>query len=806
MSDFRFAIRTLIKQPVFAIIAVLTLGLGLGANTAIFSLIYQTLLRPLPYRDADRLVFAWNTYPKMGLPKASVSIPDYLDRRRDAPALEESALYTGQNLNLTDGGRAERVLALRVTPSFFSTLGRTPATGRAFTEADATIGQEHVAILTHGFWQTRFAADRAVVGRRIQLDGISYEIVGVLDSRFELPASDVSLLVPFAFTPVQMSDQGRGNEFSTMIGRLAPGAGIAQATSQFKAIVARNVERLPDRRGFAETSGFSGYANHFREELFGDYRAPLLILQAGVLVILLIACANVASLLLMRATGRSRELGVRIALGAGRWDVIRQLLIEGLVLSSAGVLAGIGIGVAGSRVLVALAPAQIPGLANASINATVLMFTATLGVLTGVVFGLVPALALRRTNLTDLLHEDSSRTSASRGTRRARASLIVAETALALMLLVGAGLLLKSFFRLQAVDPGFKADHVLTAQISLPALRYNDAPSRVAFWTRLLADIHALPGVATVGLTSNIPLSGNVSSGSYSIVGTTPPPNEAAPHGRQEIAGGDYFGSLRIPLLKGRLFSDLDTDTSERVVLVDQYLVDRYFRDRDPIGQQIRRGGPNTFTIVGVVGTINAIDLAEPVTKERLYYPITQVPQPTMALLVRTRVDPTSVASAVRSAVMSIDPALPVYDVRVLDEWIARSLAPKRAPMLLLVLFGGVALVLSAIGIYGALAFSVVESGRELAIRRALGASSRTILALVLGRGLVSAGLGIVAGVVAAAALSRYLRSQLFGVSPFDVSVTTAVAAILFFVSVAACLVPALRAMRLQPVAALRDV
>jgi putative ABC transport system permease protein len=602
-----------------------------------------------------------------------------------------------------------------------------------------------------------------------------------------------------------MSDQGRGNEFSMMIARLGPGATIAQANDQFKAIVARNLERLPQRRGFAETSGFGGYANDFREELLGDYRAPLLILQAGVVVILLIACANVASLLLMRATGRSRELGVRIALGAGRWHVIRQLLIEGLVLSAAGVVAGVAIGMAGSRVLVALAPAQVPGLAHASINAPVLAFTAALGALTGVVFGLVPALALRRTNLTELLHDESARASAGRGTRRARATLVVAETALALMLLVGAGLLLKSFSRLQAVDPGFKADHVLTAQISLPSLQYGDGPARAAFWTRLLTEARRLPGTAAVGLTSNIPLSGNVSSGSYSIVGMTPAPNEAAPHGRQEVAGGDYFDALRIPLLKGRLFTDLDTPANERVVVVDQYLVNRYFRDRDPIGQQIQRGGPNTFTIVGVVGTINAIDLAQPVAKERLYYPVTQVPQATMALLVRTNAEPTGLASAIRAVVASIDPALPVYDVRLLDEWMARSLAPKRAPMLLLVLFGGVALVLSAIGIYGALAFSIVESARELAIRQALGASNRTILALVLRRGLVAASLGIGAGLAAAAALSRYLRSQLFGVSPSDVTVPTAVAAILFAVAVAACLIPALRAIRLQPVTVLRD-
>jgi predicted permease len=791
----------------FTIVAVVTLALGLGANTAIFSLIYHTLLRPLPYPDADRLVFVFNSYPLMGLPQASVAIPDYLDRRTQAPAIEEATLYTEQNLNLTDGGRPERVGGLRVTPSFFATLQRTPTLGRAFSDEEGTPGRDRVAILTHAFWRTSFGADRAAIGRSIQLDGAPYEIVGVLPADFELPSPDVSLLVPFAFTPAQMSDQERGREFSMMIARLRSGATIEQVNTQMRTIVARNLDRLPNARAFAQTSGFTGFAVDFREQLVGDFRAPLLLLQAAVVVVLLIAGANVASLLLVRATGRSRELGIRIAIGAGRWPIVRQLLVESLVLSAAGVVAGLAVGLMGVRVMVALSPSQIAGVSGASLNLPVLAFTMTLAVATGVMFGLVPALALRRTNLTELLNDDSLRTSPGRGTGRTRATLVVAETALSLMLLVGAGLLVRSFARLQNVDPGFKSDHVLTAQISLPATQYPDAGERVAFWTRLLDGVRRVPGVTSVGLTSNIPLSGNVSSGSYSILGLALGHNEARPHARQEVVGGDHFGALQIPLVKGRLFSNLDTPTSAPVVVIDQYLVDRYFRDRDPIGQQIQTGGPTSpkITIVGVVGTINAIDLGQPVNKERLYYPVTQEPLASMALLARTAVEPEAVAARIRTAAASIDAALPIYDIRSLDEWMARSLAPRRAPMVLLAIFGAVALLLSAIGIYGALASSVTERARELAIRQALGADRRTILTLVLQRGLLTAGLGIVIGIVGAALLTRYLESQLFGVSPHDPVVLAVVSALLLAVATVACLVPALRATRIRPIAALRE-
>ncbi len=806
MQNVRYALRGLRRHPPFTLVAVLTLAVGIGANTAIFSLLYQVLLKPLPYAHADRLVFVWNTYPLMGLPKASVSIPDYVDRRIQAQAVEDAALFTQRSVTFSDGGEPEQLMALRVTPSFFTTLGREPFIGRSFSDADATAGADRFAILTYGLWNARFAADRAVIGRDVRVDGESYRVVGVLPTDFELPARDVGLLVPFSFTPNDVSDNSRGFEFSQMIARLAPGATREQFDGQMKAIVNHNLDRLPQFKSFAATSGFGGYAVPIREELVGDVRAPLLVLQIGVLLVLLIACANVANLLLMRATGRHREMAVRAAIGAGRTHVIRQLLAEGVVLSSLGAIFGLAVGLAGVRALIALAGDQLPGATDAALNWPLVGAAIALALLTGLVFGLVPAASALRTSVMGVLRDDSARGTASRQTGFIRAGLVVTEVALAVMLLIGSGLLIKSFARLQQVNPGFSSERVLTAQISLPSTRYADDAARRAFWAGLLERTRAIPGVTTAGLTSNIPLSGRVSSGSYSIDGYTPGPNEPAPHGRQEVVGGDYFRAMQIPLVSGRLFDDRDAADGPGTVVVDQYLVDRYFHGKDPIGRQIRRGGANAppFTIVGVVGTINAIDLGQPVTKERLYYPVTQQPRSGLAIVLKTSLDPETLVAPLRAAVRALDPEQPLASVRTMEQWVGRSLETRRAPALLLSIFGAVALALAAIGIYGVLAFGVAQRVREMGIRQALGADRRAIMGLVLGQGARMAGVGVALGLAGAVVLSRYLESQLFGVSARDVSVFVGAAALLFAVALAACYIPARRTTRIDPMAALR--
>jgi len=807
MQDLRYALRSLRKQPVFTLVAVLTLTLGIGANTAIFSLLYQTLLRPLPYPSADRLVFVWNSYKGINLDQASVSIPDYIDRKAQAPAIEDATLFTNRTANLNEGGNPEQLRSLAVTSSFFSTLQRQPFLGRGFTEEEAKPDADRFVILTYGLWTSHYGSDAAIVGRDIRVNGVAHRVVGVLPADFDLPGRDIALLTPFAFTPAQMSDSGRGNEFSQMIARLRPGATIAQLNEQIKIITQHVAERLPARAGFMKTSQFGGYAVPLRDQLVGDVRTPLYTLQVGVLLVLFIACANVANLILMRATGRNRELAIRTTLGAGQWRIVRQMLTEGLVIAGAGAAGGIAVGLLGLNALLALSSTQIPGTPRASLDLVVLAFTFTLAILTGLVFGIMPAIAVSRGNAASYLRDDSRSGTSSRSTGAIRTFLVVGETTVAVMLLIGAGLLLKSFARLQSVSPGFATENVLTAQIALPAARYPDPAAYRAFWARLIESSRAIPGVVASASTTNVPFNGMISSGSYSIVGRATAPGEASPHGRQEVVGGDYFKAMHIPVIAGRTFNDGDTIDAPAVCIVDEYLAKKYFASTTALGQKIGRGGNNAFTIVGVVGTINSIDLGQPVSKERIYYPVSQVPFRLggMALVLKTGLDPQSLVPQVRAAVRAIDPEQPIADVRTMEQWVSRSLENRRASMTLLTIFGAIALVLSAIGIYGVLAYGVAQRVREFGIRQALGADRSSILSLVLKQGLRTAGVGMVLGLAASVALSRLLQSLLFGVTPRDFSVFGSVTVLLFLVAMAACYIPARRATRVDPMVALRD-
>jgi predicted permease len=804
MRDLRFALRSLRRQPLFTLVAVLTLTLGIGANTAIFSLLYQVLLRPLPYRDADRLVFVWNAYPKGNLAQADVSIPDYLDRRQDAPAIEDAALMTDRDVNVTIAGEPERLPALAVTPSFFSTLGREPLLGRAFTAADATPGANQLAILSYALWRSRFDADPSVVGRKIRVNAEPYTVVGVMPADFESPWREPDLLLPFAFRPDQMTDEERGNEFSVMIARLRPDASVAQLNAQMSAIVDRLIDRLPVRAAFMKTSGFTGVAVPLREQRAGQIRAALYLLQAGVLLVLLIACANVANLLLMRATGRRREMAIRTALGAGRSRLLRQLLAEGLALSIAGAAGGLVLGFALMRVVPTFTIAGLTGGPALSLNPAVFGFAAALALLTGGVFGLVPAVAVWR-GAAGTLADDTSRGTAGRGARRARTLLVVAEVAVAFTLLVGAGLLVESFSHVLDVDPGFASDRVLTGSLTLPGTRYPDADARRAFWSRLLDRVSAVPGVAAAGVTSNLPFGGLDASGTYAIVGRTMPSGEPPLHARQEMVEGDYFSAMRIPLLEGRTFAPQDRPEAPRVVVIDEWLAKHRFPGESPLGRQLNFGSPRNYTIVGVVGTIHASDLAAPVPEERIYYNAVQIPVTRMGLVVKSTLDPASLAHAVRTSVRAVDPEQPVADVQTMEDRVAASLAPRRATMLLIGSFGGLALVLSAVGIYGVLAFGVAQRTRELGIRQALGADRRAIVGLVLKQGLGAAGAGVALGLLASFWLTRYVSSLLYEVSAQDGRVFAAVAVLLLLVAIAACAVPARSATRIDPVHALRE-
>ena len=805
MQDFRFALRTLRKQPVFTLAVLATLTIGLGANTAVFSIVYQVLVRPLPYPDPHRLVWVWNVYGKAGEDRFSVSIPDYLDRKTQAPAIEDATLFTPRLVALTGNAQPEQLRALAVTPSFFTTLGRQPQLGRAFTESDAQPNADRYAILTDRFWRSHYGGSPAVLSQSVQLDGEPRQIVGVLPPDFELPQRDVAFLLPFAFTPAQRSDLERGHEFSSMIARLRPGATTAEFNQQMAAIVEHTIERVPARAAFMRTSHFGGLAVPLRDWLVGDVRLPLLILQASVAVVFLIACANVANLLLMRASRRSRELAIRAALGAGRRRIIRQLAVEGLVLSACGAVAGLATGLAAARAFVSLAGDQLPVAVEPTITLPILTLAAVLALGCGLVFGLAPAVGLMRDNATGGLRDDGMRTIGSRHSGALRGMLVVAETALALVLLVGAGLLLKSFERVQTVNPGFLAARVWTAQIALPSARYpNDAAQR-AFWDRLLLKIRDVPGVAAGGITSSIPFNGNQGGGSYAVTNRPQPPGEKPLHAQQEVVGGDYFRALQIPIIAGRVFDARDGADRPRVVVVDELLARKQFPGRSAVGEALNFGGPRNYEIIGVVGTINAADLAMPVPEERIYLSATQVPFSNMGVVVKTAGDPALITAQMRAAVRAIDPEQPMADVRTLDQWMERSLRTRRAPTTLLTLFGAAALALAAIGIYGVLAFAVSERTRELGIRQALGARPGAILALVLSEGLRTAGAGIVIGIAGSLLATRVLQSMLYQVEATDSGVLIGVSVLLLFVSLCACYLPARWATRIDPMVALRE-
>src|SRR5262245_14304046 len=590
MRDLRVALRSLRKQPVFTAAAVATLTLGIGATTAIFSLVYQILLRPLPYVHADRLVWVWNTYGKASEDRTAVSIPDYLERKAGADAIDDATLVTTRAVALSGGSQPEQLTALAVTPSFFTTLGRQPLIGGAFGDDAAQPHADRVVVLLHAAWRARFNADPGIVGRDLQLNGEGWRVAGVMPEDFTVPVGEPALLVPFAFTPAQRSDQERGNEFSFMIARLAPGRTIAQLDQQIARITEQTMARVPARAAYMRTTNFGGRAVPLHERLVGNLRTPLYVLQAAVLVVLLIACANVANLLLMRANRRAREIAIRSALGASRLRIARQLIVEGLVLSSAGSLAGLVAGAAFVRVLVAMNVQRLQVAANATLQWPVLVIGLALAVVTGVFFGLAPAAGVLHG--PNGLRDDGRSATGGRGAGTARTVFVVAETALALMLLVGAGLLIKSLTHVLSVDPGFSTSRLLTAQIALPRTRYADVAAQNAFWISMMARLREMPDVSAAGLTSVVPFSDTTSAGTYHLTSRPEGPGEKPPHAMQEAVAGDYFRALQIPVLEGRVFDDTHGPDRPRAVVVDQFLARRQFPGRSAVGEFLNFGSP----------------------------------------------------------------------------------------------------------------------------------------------------------------------------------------------------------------------
>ena len=816
MSDVRYGMRALLARPSFAIAAVLTLALGIGANTAVFSVINGLLLKPLPYADGEQLVQVYNSYPKSGLEYAGTSIPDYLDRKTQVPALEDLALYNGVNFNTSEDGTPQRLVGIRATSSLFSTLGATAALGRTFDVDAEVIGQDQVVVLSHSIWNSLFAADPAVLGTDVRLNGEQYRVIGVMPADFAFPNKGAQLWVPFAFTDEQRSDEERGNEFSESIGRLAPGVTVAQLNEQLQANVMRLADRiggLDDERAagyaaFIKGGGFLGQGKSLRDQWVGELKPVLFLLQAVVALVLLIACANVANLMLTRVHSRQKELSVRTAMGAGRWRIVRQLLAESILLSLLGGILGIAIAhlALGLLDVFKLAGSRLDD--QIGIDNQVLFFTMAVSSATGIVFGLLPALSPFGNRVYEVLKEGGRSIGGGRAARYTRNVLVVAQMALAVSLLVGAGLLIRSFWSAQAQDPGFTRDGLLTARVDLPTASYGEPAPRLAFYDRALGELRAVPGISEAAFVSNLPFGQRNWTSSYRIEGQEVAEGQPGPHGYTRVVDEAFFKAMEIPVLQGRTFTTADSAEAGPVMVVDEVLARKYFPDGDAVGQQIVWGGTGesqNWTIIGVVATVKIANMTDEVTKESYYVSMRQL-KPTGGFLVARSALPTGgLIPALRQAVLAADPELPIFDIKSVDERISLSMDGRRAPMLLVLVFAGVALLLSAIGIYGVLSHTVQQRTGEIGVRMAIGARRLDVQRLVMGQGskIIAAGLGL--GLIGAFALAHFMQSQLYGISSNDPLTMGAVVALLGAVAMVACWLPARRAAKTNPIVALRQ-
>jgi putative ABC transport system permease protein len=804
-QDLRYGFRTLLRKPGFTIVAIIALALGIGANTAIFSVINSILFRPLAYHDPDRLVTINHDYPKINL-KASVSAIGYTHYRDHARSFESVAALTGGSFNLTGVGDPERLNASPVTHNFFSTLGVKAVQGRVFLPEEDQPGRNKVVVLSHDFWQRRFGGDPGLVNKNITLNDESYTVVGIMPPIFQFGremGQVVDLWTPIAFTPEQLNFNRLTFENLFVIARLKPGVTIQQAQAELDTIASNlRQQYMPgaDRSNWGLTTQF------FRELVVGDIRLALWMLMGAVSLVLLIACANVANLLLARASDRQKEIAIRTALGAGRWRVVRQLLTESVLLSVSGGAIGLLLAWWGISALVKVNEVQIPRANEIGLDWLVLAFALGVSLLTGILFGLVPALQVSKTDLHETLKE-GGRTGASGARGWIRGALVVVEMAMALMLLIGAGLLIRSFWHLQKVNPGFAPHNVLTMSLALPQTKYREPVQRTNFYKEALQRIRSLPGVQSAGATSILPMSGNNSSGSFRIEGREVPQGQSLPHGDRWAATTDYFSTMKIPIIRGRYFDDRDTMDSQPVAIIDETMARKYWPNEDPLGKRISfQGGQNNpiwREIVGLVGHVKHKGL-EGESRVQYYIPHTQMQNPNMFLVVRTNGDPSSLTGAVRSAIRGFDKDLPVYRVKTMEQFVADSMAQRRFAMTLLGIFAAVAMVLAAVGLYGVMSYSITQRSHEIGIRMALGARAADVLRLVIGQGMLLAVIGVAIGIAGAFALTRLMANLLFGVKASDPMTFAAIAAVLTLVALLACFVPARRATKVDPMVALR--
>lgn len=816
IDDLRLALRLLLKDRAFTLAAALTLAVCIGANTALFSVVHNVLLSPLPVPESDRILITCNSYPKAGAGSLGYSgVPDYYDRLRGMDVYEEQAAFNSRTRSIDMSGTPTRVQVMQATPSLFRLVRVPPEIGRTFTEDEGEVGREKKVLLSHGLWMSQFGGDPSAVGKDLRLDGEPYTIVGVMPKSFVFFSPDAVMWTPLAFTDQQKSDDSRHSNNWRNIGRLRPGTTLAQAQAQVDAINAANLDRFPQYRQLLLNAGFHSVVAGLKDYLVRDIRPVLYLMWAGALFVLLIGGVNVANLVLVRSRARLKELATRLALGAGHWRVTRQLVLESLVLTTFSAAAGLLLGFATLRFLGSIDIQDLPRGHEIRLDGATVAYALGLASLVGCALGVIPILSLRRSDLTIVLREEGRSGTSGTGARNLRRGLVVAQVAFAYVLLIGAGLLFASFRRVLAVDTGFRTDGVMAASVSLPASRYKDDPAALAFAEEALRKLRALPGVVHAGVTDALPLGGSRSDGVILAEGYQMSPGESVISPNQVTASPGYFEAIGATLVSGRFFEDRDDAKATRVAVVDEQLAKRFWPGADPIGRRMYLPTDINdllaiteetvfITVVGVVRDMKMESLTE--TRVGTYYfPAAQSVPFGQTFALKTAGDPEALAGSLRAVLQGLDPELPVFDVSTFEQVAERSLVSRRAPVFLSLSFGAVALFLSALGIYGVLAYLVTQRRREIAIRLALGSSAGGVFRLVLREGVWLSGFGFLLGIAGAAALRRGIESQLFGVSPSDPTVLIAVTLGLALVAIAACVLPARRATRIDPILALQE-
>lgn len=814
LNNFRLAFRVLLKSPAFTLVAVVTIALAIGANTAVFSLVNALLVRPLPYRAPSELVLLWEKFPALGLERIPVSAQEYLDWEKQLKSCEHIAAFNYVDLNLTAGDISERVPGAVVTPSLFPLLGVGPIRGRIFSPEEFGEGRDNVVVISERLWKRRFDSDPAIVGRQISLNSASYTVIGIMPAKFEFPlpifniqggvfGGRVDIWKPVAFRKDEL--QARGSRSYSIIGRLKPGVSLKQAQSEVDTIVSSWTQRFPDN--YIPNSRFGAVLYPLHEQVVGDMRTALVVLLAAVALVLLIACANLTTMLLARAGGREREFAIRVALGAGARRLVSQLLSESVLLALAGGAGGLLLAFWSLEILRGIGAQTVPRLGEVNLDWRVFLVTIVVSVGTGILFGLLPALASAKPELTEALKEGGR--GATTGTRRNRVrnALVISEMALALVLLISGALLLKSFVHLQRVDPGFDAHHVLTSEISLPRTKYGRGQPVLDFYSEMLRRVKALPGVEAAALTDILPLSGTNSDSSFAIDGSDPTKGPAFPDEELRTTTPEYFSTLKVPLLRGRFFDDRDRADAPKTVIINEAFARKWFPNQEAIGKRITQDDPRKssaqwVTIVGIVGNIRHRGLDQE-AKPEYYIPHQQYAQRAMTLVVRSQQDPRSLADGIRRELRGLDPEIPPANIRTLEQVASDSIAPRRLSVVLIGAFAVLALVLAAVGIYGVMSFLVVQRTHELGVRLALGAQRRDVLFLIVGQSMKLVCAGTAIGLIFAFLSARALGSMLYQVGTFDFSTFSGVTFALAAVALVASYIPALRATRADPMIAL---